>query len=66
MKSEEEYQIDLRRFARFKRKFPWQLIIKIIIAGLILGLLYLGSKWLINKTDNQDKEDNGIEVDVEL
>ena len=54
-------KIDLSRFKRHERKFPWALIRKIIIAAVLIGL----SVYLSNTLKNTSVKSNEIELDLE-
>lgn len=62
--SEDNPQINLKKFTRHQRKMPWGLIIRIVIAILIITGLYLGFKYL-EKTDKKDQIKEAIEVEIE-
>jgi hypothetical protein len=60
--SKEEAKIDLKRFKRHERKFPWALIRKILIAAVLLGLVYYLNTVLKNRKEETPEE---FEIEVE-
>ena len=62
-----DYHIDLKRFVRHEKVFPWRFIIKVIIGLTLIALAYYLTNEMVAKEAQQNKEaDKGIEVDVEL
>lgn len=59
----DEERVNLRQYQRFERKFPWSLILKIIIAGLLIAAILYMTKML---ETTETAPENGIEVEVEL
>lgn len=53
-------EINLKRFKSHERKIPWQLIRKVVIAAVIIGLSIYLSKSLKEKSNSN----NEIELDL--
>lgn len=61
------YHIDLKRFVRHEKVFPWRFILKVIIGLTLVALAYYLTKELESKGNELNKEpEQGIEVDVAL
>jgi hypothetical protein len=66
-KSTKEYQIDLKKFVRHEKVFPWRFIVKVIIGLTLVALAYYLTKEMASKENERNKNpEQGIEVDVEL
>ena len=39
-KEEEIHNIDIKKYKKFNRKLPWNLIVKVVVVILAIGLLY--------------------------
>jgi len=66
LKKKKSAQINLKKYARFQRKFPWQLIIRSIVAFAIIVLFYFGLKWLSHNSPKVEKNSReGIEVEID-
>lgn len=61
MEGKEEYKIDIQRYRNHRRSVPWKLIRKIVIVGVILGLLFY-----LNSTLKEKKESLPTEVELDL
>lgn len=57
---EEEEKVNLSKFQRHQRSFPWALIRKIAMAIIIIGLV-----WYASKVISEKKEKEGIELDIQ-
>lgn len=58
-----EYDLDLKRHQRNTRRFPWSLLRKIIMVGVIVALLiYLNMQ--LNQKEVSKELPNEIEVDI--
>lgn len=62
MSQREENHLDLKKFQKHKRKFPWGLIGKIAMAIIIIGLLLYLNKSLSNKKAELPKE---VEIEID-
>ena len=64
---EEEMKLDLKRYKGHHRKFPWALIIRIVVALVTIGILLLLFESLsdlkVNDAINDSNEEFTIEVD---
>jgi len=58
--------IDLKRFKKHQRKFPWAFIRKLIIVAVLLGLFYYIKTEFDKKSSQEIDSSEGIEVDVEI
>jgi len=63
---EKNSDIDLRRFKKHQRKFPWVFIRKLIIVAVLLGLFYYIKTEFDRKSSQDNDASEGIEVDVEI
>ena len=54
---DERPNINLARFKRHEKKFPWTIIRKLIIAIILLGLMYFAADSLKNAKNNQNQID---------
>lgn len=62
MDQQDSPKLDIRKFKRHQRKYPWSLIIKILMASIIIGLLVYLNKILDDKKPEDRKE---IEVEID-
>ena len=59
---EKEYKFDIKKYAHHHKKFPWQLMIRIIIASLLfLGLYYA---YNLNEPNKKIKNEQEIEIEI--
>jgi hypothetical protein len=64
---ERDYHINLKRFVRHERVFPWRFIAKVIIGLILVAMAYYLTKEMAAKENELKKEpEQGIEVDVAL
>lgn len=64
---EKDYQINLKRFVRHEKVFPWRFIVKVIIGlALVAFVYYLTQEMVSNEPERNKEKDQGIEVDVAL
>lgn len=64
---EKDYNINLKRFVRHEKVFPWRFIVKVIIGlALVAFVYYLTKEMVSNEQERNNESDQGIEVDVEL
>ena len=61
----EELEINLNRFRRHQRKFPWRLIKNLFVVVVLSTLLYFLAKEAAKMRENQSKSFDGIEVEVD-
>ncbi len=58
----DENQINLQQFKRYNRRFPWSLIVRIIVALITIGLIvYLAT--IIQ--EKQEKTAPSFEIEIE-
>lgn len=63
--SDEETKVDLRQFKRYQKKFPWGIVIKVIVAMAILG----GIVFFIDHVPSKEVEEDhrqDFEIEIEL
>lgn len=64
---ENDYHINLKRFVRHEKVFPWRFIAKVIIGLILVALAYYLTKEMAEKENELEKvPEQGIEVDVAL
>lgn len=57
---DDDQKINLSRFKRHERKFPWALVRKIIIAAILIGL----TVYLSNTLREKKNRSNEIQLDL--
>lgn len=66
MDSEEEKQVDLKKFKGHHRKFPWTLLLKIIIvSGFIAMIFYVTGAIEESKSKRIEKKPD-LEIEIEV
>lgn len=61
----EELEINLNRFRRHQRKFPWRLIKNLFVVVVLSTLLYFLATEAAKMRENQSKSFDEIEVEVD-
>lgn len=61
----EGLEINLNRFRRHQRKFPWRLIKNLLVVVVLSTLLYLLAQEAAKMGENQPKSFDEIEVEVD-
>lgn len=60
-----DYHLDLKRFVRHEKVFPWRFIAKVIIGLTLVALAYYLTTEMVSKENERKKSsDQGIEVDI--
>ncbi len=60
-----DYHIDLKRFVRHEKVFPWRFIIKVVAGLILVAFAYYLTKEIVSKENELKKDaEQGIEVDV--
>lgn len=63
MKEEERYGMNLKKYKKHQRSFPWALVRKIVIAIALIGLaIYLNN--VLKEKENTAPDDQEIEIEL--
>lgn len=65
MENEEELKVDLKKFKGHHRKFPWALIIRIIVAIVSVGIIVVLLQFLGEVKARQEKEET-LDTEIEI
>ena len=64
--SEEKIEVDFKKFKGHHRKFPWGLIIRIIVAGISIAIIFFLVQFLDETRKNRLEETPQIEIEYEV
>ncbi|NOQ74512.1 MAG: hypothetical protein GQ574_21050 [Crocinitomix sp.] len=64
--SDEKIVVDFKKFKGHHRKFPWTLIIRVIVALVSIAIIFFLVQFLDERLKEQPTEKRDIEIEVEF
>lgn len=62
---EEKIVVDFKKFKGHHRKFPWALVIRVLVAAVCIGIIFFLVEYLDDWRKNQPTDQPEIEIEFE-
>lgn len=62
---DENIKVDLKKFKGHYRKFPWALIIRVIVACISIGIIFVMVKSVAELKEKKQKDKERDEIQIE-